>query len=163
MPKSKKPSSELLHGRVAALNFSPKGHIEGVMLQTDTGLAQLNFPKHGGDGLTASMAVGKKVSVQACFSDQAKDHAVYTLSDEDAAVTGTVLRLNRALHGEVNGCHLDDGTFLHLKPEGAHQFKVKVGEVVKATGTRHAGRDAVVLEVQTLERVGKALHNGAHP
>ena len=69
-------------------------------------------------------------------------------------VSGTIVRLNYALHGEVNGYHLDDGTFAHVKPEGAKKYKLRVGDQVKANGSLRAGSGATVLEVRALEKLG---------
>jgi hypothetical protein len=53
----------------------------------------------------------------------------------------------------VNGYHLDDGTFAHVKPEGAKRHKLRVGDQVKGVGRRRAGADAAVLEVRALEKL----------
>jgi hypothetical protein len=60
----------------------------------------------------------------------------------------------------VNGCHLDDGTFVHTKPDGARKYKLRVGDKVKATGERRTGTDAVVLEAHAVERLSKAPSRG---
>jgi len=52
MPKEPRPSDlQRLRGKVRAFNISPKGHIEGVMVETAAGSAQLNFPKHSAEAL----------------------------------------------------------------------------------------------------------------
>ena len=107
------------------------------------------------------MSVGAKIDVIAELETDEGDHPVYQAADAPAEVTGTVVRLNYALHGEVNGYHLDDKTFLHVKPDGAKNYKLRIGEKVKASGSRRQGTDAVVLEVSALERVGKRHEEGA--
>src|ERR1700733_6372150 len=108
MPK--KPRSSLaVRGMVTAHNLSPKGHVEGVLVDTPTGLVQLNFPKHAADDVSRSFAVGASVTVDAELEDEDGDHPVYRASDAKGSGSGRVVGLNYALHGEVNGYHLDDG------------------------------------------------------
>jgi hypothetical protein len=153
MPKHAHSSPPLqLRGEVSAFNISPKGHVEGVLLETSKGRAQVNFPKHDRDALSASLKVRAKVALQVKLENDDEEHPVYELCDADAKVTGTVVRLNYALHGEVNGCHLDDGTFVHLKPEGAKKYSLRVGDRVKAIGARRAGPSCVVLEAREVEK-----------
>jgi hypothetical protein len=152
MPKHAHPSPPLpLRGEVTAFNISPKGHIEGVLLRTSSGRAQVNFPKRGSEALPGSMKVGSKVALQVELKSDEEEHPVYELCDAEAEVTGTVVGLNYALHGEVNGCHLDDGTFVHLKPEGAKRHALRVGNKVRATGVRRAGPSCVVLDAREFE------------
>jgi hypothetical protein len=67
MPKKRtKPFSSLrLRGKVLAFNISPKGHIEGALVETTTGPAQLNFSKHAEEGLARSMHLGSKIDLEA--------------------------------------------------------------------------------------------------
>jgi hypothetical protein len=153
MPKHAHAAPPLqLRGEVSAFNISPKGHVEGVLLETSKGRVQVNFPKHDSDALSASMKVRAKVALHVKLENDDEEHPVYELCDADAKVTGTVVRLNYALHGEVNGCHLDDGTFVHLKPEGAKKHSLRVGDKVEAIGTRRAGPSCVVLEAREVEK-----------
>jgi hypothetical protein len=162
MPKHARSSPPLqLRGEVAAFNISPKGHVEGVLLETSKGRAQVNFPKHGSDAISASMKVGAKVALHVKLESDDGEHPVYELRDADAKVTGTVVRLNYALHGEINGCHLDDGTFVHLKPEGAKKHALRVGDRVKAIGARRAGPSCVVLEAREVEKRSRTDAAGA--
>ena len=155
MPKHTSPAQPL-EGSVIAFNVSPKGSLEGALLSTRTGLAQLNFPKHDDGALARSMKVGAKLAIDAELEHDDGPHPVYRASDAEGAVTGTIVRLNHALHGEPNGCILDDGTFIHLKPEGAKRHKLKVGETIKAHGTRRRGADAVVVDARSVERIRKS-------
>ena len=150
MPKSPKSSSRVkLQGKVVAFNISPKGQVEGALV----GIAQVNFPKNRPEPTPKSMRVGAKVDLHAEVESDEGAHPVYRVVDEDAEIRGSIVRLNYALHGEVNGYHLDDGTFLHVKPEGARKYKLHVGEKVRAIGSRRAGKDAVVLEVSALKHL----------
>jgi hypothetical protein len=49
-------------------------------------------------------------------------------------VEGTVSRFNYARHGEPNGVVLDNGDFLHLKPDGMKKVGLRVGQEVAAEG-----------------------------
>jgi hypothetical protein len=154
VPKKENRTSALkLRGKVLAFNISPKGHIEGVLLETSDGPAQVNFPKHDAEAFSRSTRLGTKLELNVKREPDEGEHPVYTAQADDAETSGTVVRLNFALHGEVNGYHLDDGTFAHVKPEGAKKYKVRIGDQVKAVGQRRAGSDATVLEVRSLEKL----------
>jgi hypothetical protein len=162
MPKHAHPPPPLqLRGEVSAFNISPKGHVEGVLLQTSTGRAQVNLPKQDSDTLLDSMKVGTRVALQVKLESDDEAHPVYELCDAEAGVTGTVVRLNYALHGEVNGVHLEEGTFVHLKPEGAKKYALHVGDKVKAIGVRRVGPAAVVLEAWVVEKQKRTDAAGA--
>jgi len=161
----KKRHSSLPHlrGKLSAFNISPKGHIEGAIVETASGSIQINFPKHEAEALVRAMRVGAEIDLEADFETDEGDHPVYLAARNGAAeseASGTVVRLNYALHGEVNGCHLDDGTFVHTKPDGARKYKLRVGERVKATGERRTGTDAVVLEAHAVERLARGQARG---
>ena len=162
MPKEQRSSSpEQLRGNVLAYNISPKGHIEGALVETASGRVQINFPRHDAEALAQSMGVDSKIDILAELESSEGEHPVYRAADAAGEASGTIVRLNYALHGEVNGYILDDRTFLHVKPDGAKKHKLCVGEKVKATGSQRPGTDAVVLEVTALERVGKPREDGA--
>lgn len=152
MPK-KRAKSLTLRGRVVAHNISPKGHVEGALVETSDGIAQLNFPKHGAEDLARTAAVGASIHLAVELEDDDGDHPVYRASDETTSVTGAVVRLNYALHGEVNGYHLDDGTFVHVKPDGARRYKLRVGDRITAEGPRRTGPAATVLEPERLRKI----------
>ena len=155
MPKKEKRAlSSKLRGKLIAFNISPKGHIEGALVETSDGRAQVNFPKHSADSLARSMTLGERIELEVEREPDEGEHPVYAASDSEGEVSGTIVRLNYALHGEVNGYHLDDGTFVHVKPDGAKKYDLRVGDKVKAQGLRRPGVDAAVLEVRALEKVG---------
>jgi hypothetical protein len=152
MPK--KSSVTSLRGKVVAHNISPKGHVEGALIETAKGIAQINFPKHAAEDFVRKAKIGASIDVPAeRDEDDEGDHPVYWASETSGAASGAVVRLNYALHGEVNGYHLDDGTFVHVKPDGAKRYKLRVGDRITAEGPRRAGPAAVVVEP---ERVTKA-------
>lgn len=131
MSKKKKRISRKLKGKVLAFNVSPKGHVEGVLVALPSRTAQLNFPRHEGHALSSVMATGSSFEL----------------------ASGKIVRLNYALRGDVNGYHLDEGTFVHVKPKSADKYQMEVGEHVHATGRRHPGADAIVLEAWRVERL----------
>lgn len=149
MTKKSRASAFQLHGKVLAYNMSPKGHIEGVLIETDRGLAQLNFAKHGADART--MSVGAMVDVAVELEHDRGDHPVYVPSDAEVPASGTISRLNYALHGDINGCHLDDGTFVHVKPDDAKAYDLRIGAKITATGSLRVGADAVVLDADAIK------------
>ena len=51
-----------------------------------------------------------------------------------ASYSGTVVRLNFARHGEVNGVVLDSGHFIHTRPDGMAKLQLAVGDRVEAQG-----------------------------
>jgi len=151
MPKKPSASTTQLRGKIVAHNISPKGEVEGVLIETARGLVQLNLPKHADDNAARGLKVGAKVDLEAEREDEDGEHPVYRATAGSDA-NGKVVRLNYARHGEVNGYHLDDGIFVHTKPDGAKRYKVKVGDQITAAGERRAGRDAVVLEATHVAR-----------
>jgi hypothetical protein len=133
-----------LIGVVRAVNFSPKGGIEGVLLDAGRGLVQVNLPPHAAaDGLAPGRTVTLSVeSDPHADRHPAGDHPVYQLlggseghSDAPVRVEGIVARLNYARHGEPNGVVLDTGDFVHLKPHGMKAAGLAVGDRVTAEGT----------------------------
>lgn len=154
-----KPALLELRGRVVSLNISPRGTTEGAILQTPSGVVQINFPKHEASALTQTMCVGADVVLATERESDHGDHPVYVAADALAEARGTIVRFNYALHGAVNGYHLDDKTFLHVKPEGAKKQKLCVGEKVRAIGSRRVGADAIVLEVREIARISKRPAN----
>jgi hypothetical protein len=163
MSKKARPSSSShVRGKVVAFNISPKGHIEGALVETTAGAIQLNFPKHDAEMFARSMRVGSTIDLNADLEADEGDHVVYRAEDSEAETDGTIIRLNYALHGEVNGYHLDDGTFVHVTPEGAREYELRVGERIKVSGPRRQGTDVVVLQARSVKRFGKQHQESPH-
>lgn len=154
MPK-KAPADEptRLAGKVIALNSSPKGQAEGALVETSGGVAQVNFSKHDESSLRPKYRVGTELDVRVEPESEKGGHPVYRVVDDQAALTGTIVRLNYSLHGEVNGYHLHEGTFIHVKPDGAKKLKLQIGQKVRATGLRRKGPDCVVMEATAVEKL----------
>lgn len=155
MPK-KRPSTNLLKGRVLSHNVSPKGHVEGILVESEDRVIQVNYPKHTATDLAKRLPIGSAVELTVELEDGEHDHPVYVTRDISAQASGKVVRFNYALHGEVNGYHLDDGTFVHVKPDGARRYKVAIGDRIVATGECRQGTDAVVMEAEQVTKASKA-------
>lgn len=167
-----------MSGPIRQLIYSPKGEIEGLLIEHEQRLVQLVVRK--GDDDTASMlahaAPGQTVAVKArpaapdkaaksehpVFEDLALetiDGHVPSLAEgaDDAAYAGRVVALNYARHGEANGVVLDTGDFIHLKPDGMRRFKLRVGDAVKANGDAQRMTNDQGWAVEATEINGKAV------
>lgn len=142
-----------VEGRFQHLVYSPKGGIEGVLIDTDGIPTQFVFDRH--DEAAAAPFIGLRTG-QTLVIEGAEQgpspkgdaaHTVYLferlvsldgLAPADAPagreVAGTVVRLNYARHGEANGVVLDTGDFVHTKPDGFARLALKVGDKVRAEG-----------------------------
>lgn len=135
-------------GIIEALNISPKGFCEGVLLKSGATRIQVNLSKEDSPRWDGLLAVGDSLSTEVEPEDPHGHpaHKVFrsvklmTLNGKAFAggneFSGRVERLNYARHGEVNGAILDSGDFLHLKPEGARLLRVKTGMKVQGHGDR---------------------------
>ena len=140
-------------GTVQGFNVSPHGTHEGFLLQTKTELVQINFPREWATAVADLAPVGSEVQVEARPEKEKgyPSHPVYQLirmkngnqneflvaasnGQGSTHFSGTVERLNYALHGELNGGILNTGDFLHLKPQGAAALEIAVGMEVKGIG-----------------------------
>ena len=154
MPKPH-PHQDLwsIEGRFQQLIFSPKGAIEGVLIETD-GLPT-QFVVDPQDGAIADqlarLNVGQSVVLEGPEEPPSPKgeaaHFVYRLTrlasvdgreksppDQPGDVSGKVVRLNYARHGVPNGVMLDTGDFVHTKPDGFERLGLKVGDKVHAEG-----------------------------
>ncbi len=137
-----------LSGTVRQHNFSPKGEIEGLVLETEAGPVQVNFP-HGPEATELPAPVpGSMVRFVVGADHRAAEHGsgdhpvCEFVADADAApeeggrpaTVGVVVRLNYARHGEPNGVVLDTGDFVHLKPHGMRLVPLAIGTRVRAEG-----------------------------
>jgi hypothetical protein len=141
-------------GIVQFFNVSPKGHYEGLLLESDDEVFQVNFPVEWSATVADVAKPGTHITVEIEPRETHghPSHPVYELihlsngegkKSSTRAVnargsghfSGTVERLNYALHGQVNGAILNTGDFLHVKPHGAAALALAVGMKVKATGS----------------------------
>jgi len=126
-------------GIVQTFNISPKGGLEGLLMESEGEIIQINFRQEFAAQIAALTAEGKefKADVEPEEAHGHPSHSVYRLlsvSGDNGHFTGKVKHLNYALHGEVNGALLDSGDFLHVKPDGAAALDLKPGMKVKGTG-----------------------------
>lgn len=140
MKASKGFTPAVLRCRVLHYNFSPKGTLEGLIVEAAGCPAQVVCPPHLADALARQVAEGVEAELRvepAAASDKGPAaHPVYHLLELPGgnAIEGTVARLNYAKHGEANGVVLDTGDFIHLKPDGMKKAKLTVGDRVTVEG-----------------------------
>ena len=149
---SRMPKPMTVEGRIENINISPRGDIEGLLVATADGTVQVNFDKKGAPS-AAQWPVGKRVRLAAVLEEEGFAHPVYQLAELGADVEGEVVRLNYARHGEVNGYVLASGVFVHVKPDGAKRFRVKVGDRIRASGERRSGSAAEVVDATDVVRL----------
>ncbi len=135
-----------LSGTVLQTVYSPKGTIEGLLLDVE-GVTVQFVCEQDLSSAVQSLAPGAEVtctgSVRPSSDKGEAHHDVYDLSGIEGLVdqapevaSGRVVRINFAKHGEPNGVVLDSGDFLHLKPSGMRAAGWKVGDQVSASGPR---------------------------
>lgn len=155
MPK--KSTRQTVCGEVVAHNISPRGDIEGVLMrlddEVDGSFIQINFPKHQEAQCSIKLPIGEHTELLVEPEHEEGEHLVYVMSDNASQVEGEVVALNYARHGEVNGYRLADGTFVHVKPDGARRSKVEVGDRISASGSLRVGAQTPVLETLSIERL----------
>lgn len=154
-----KPDTIALRGRLIHLIYSPKGGIEGVLLQASEGDIQLVLDKDDKASARQLLGVAGDSLVDAVVektpppSKGPAPHPVFRLvrlggsegksgkhkgARSAGTFNGKVARLNYARHGEPNGVVLDSGHFIHTKPDGMKQLGLTIGSQVEATGEARA-------------------------
>jgi len=142
-----------VEGRFQHLVYSPRGGIEGLLIDTDGVSTQFVV-----DPLDASLAdqlialrQGQSLVVEGTESGPSPKgeaaHTVYRFErlaaidgqepsapEPVASTGGRVVRFNYAKHGAANGVVLDNGDFIHTRPEGFVELGAKVGDEVRAQG-----------------------------
>lgn len=139
-----------IRGTLVARNLSPHGEWEGVLVDVDGDVVQVNLPKHGG-----KLPGDGQVELTVVKHDKRGKHLVYELAEAVAPVEGKIERFNYSRHGEVNGYHLDSGPMVHVKPDGARKAKLKIGDVIRASGELREGTDGTVVEAEAVAKVRK--------
>jgi len=142
-----------VEGRFQHLLYSPKGGIEGLLIDTEGIATQFVVDPH--DCASVALLLGLRrdqaLVVEGRESKPSPkgdgEHVVYHFerlaavdgrATEAAArptqVRGKVVRLNFARHGAANGVVLDSGDFVHLRPQGMERLQLKPGDQVQAQG-----------------------------
>ncbi|MGJ7505896.1 hypothetical protein [Variovorax sp. GT1P44] len=145
-----------VEGRFRQLIYSPKGTIEGVLIDTDGVSTQFVVDRHD-PALAGQLAVlreGQALVIEGTEADPSPkgepEHTVYQFErlasvdgkslaspqhSHGGKAVGTVVRFNYAKHGVANGVVLDSGDFIHTKPDGMARLGLKIGDKVQAEGT----------------------------
>lgn len=165
-------------GRFQQLIFSPKGAIEGLMIDTQGVPTQFvtDAQDPGTVALFGALQVGQKLVVEGTEAGPSPKHAngdaphtVYRFErlvsidghppqavPPQEGTMGTVARFNYARHGEANGVVLDNGDFVHTRPGGLSVLGLKIGDWVTAEGTARAlatGSGRVIEAVRVNDQV----------
>ncbi len=163
-----KPGESTLKGTVRAFNFAPKGEVDGLLIDVDGRVVQVNIPpeKARGARQMVGLAVEMVIGPEPKVADHPKgDHPVHKFvafaGESPAAEPDHEPRpkhgLNYAKHGEANGVVLDTGDFVHLKPDGMKAAGLRVGQEVTARGKATAsesGKRAIEADVVNGEEIG---------
>lgn len=150
-----KKTSTALSGTLRQLLLSPKGALEGLVLDIRGAPVQVSMTPGTLDAIALQRAIGQRISVKATpdLSPKTKHgaHPVFTLdsvtaiagkrmkatkaSNGTGPLRGVVSEIHYARHGEPNGVILQTGEFIHLRPHGLRQSGLTVGAKVSARGT----------------------------
>lgn len=163
-----------LEGRLQHLLYSPRGSVEGALIDVDGVPVQFVLGPHDEP---AAHAFARLQPGQAVVAEgtavEARGHApheVYALErlvsvdgrppapDEAMRqVQGHVARIHHARHGEPNGVVLDSGDFVHTRPDGFAKLGLKPGDAVTASGPARPlqGGAGHLIEARTVN--GQAL------
>ena len=165
-----KDKSESLSGTLQQLLFSPKGGIEGLLLEIDSQPIQVSLKSGKPDANVLKDAIGKPIEViaSADHSPKTKDgaHPVYQLdsitklagkayeSNGTQPIKGVVASIHYAKHGEPNGVILESGEFIHTRPHGMKKLKLHLGSKVVAHGeVRTTVLGTALIEAHEVNRV----------
>ena len=146
-----------VEGQFQQLVFSPKGGIEGVLIDTDGVPTQFVTDPHDPAvaDLFGTLRAGQSLVIEGSEAGPSpKGEAAHSVYDFERLVSvdgkapkapqshgdgvGTVVRFNYAKHGAANGVVLDNGDFVHTRPDGFERLGLKVGDKVKAEGEARA-------------------------
>lgn len=135
------------------LVYSPKGAVEGVLIDTDGIPTQFVTDPHdmATGELLATLRPGQALVLEGTEAGASPKgeppHTVYAFerlasvdgqpprpTPSQATVAGKVVRLNHARHGAPNGVLLDSGDFVHTRPDGFEQLGLKIGDRLEAVG-----------------------------
>lgn len=158
-----------VEGRFQHPVYSPKGTVEGVLIDCDGAPAQFVFEAHHpAAAALAALQPGQAVVLEGTAAEPSSKgepaHEVFGLErlvsvdghphalPAPQPVQGRVVRLNYAKHGAPNGVVLDSGDFVHVKPGGFARLGLQVGDTVEAEGEVRplAGGIGRVMEARTV-------------
>ena len=161
-----------IHGRVAQWSLTPRGDIDGLILEDGT---QVHMPPHLGPRLVDAVRPGDAVTVRGLraralplvqalsVTDNANGRTVQ--DDGPGAkpprpppppggqwtqVDGQIRQLLYGPRGDTNGALLEDGTQVRVPPRGAADAQLAPGRWLVAQGYRIAGPYGRVLDAQMI-------------
>ena len=142
-----------VEGVFQQLVYSPKGAIEGVLIDTDGIATQFVTDAHDDAtaGLLATLRPGQALVLEGIDAGPSPrgepPHTVYQferlvsvdgqpprVAPASATVSGRVVGFNHTRHGTPNGVLLDSGDFVHTRPEGFERLGLKGGDMLEAEG-----------------------------
>ena len=149
------PRIEKFHGLLQDFNLSPRGAVEGFVLHSEGQTVQVNVTPEV--GFAAVRGIGQTVEVtvepESFAAKLGKgEHPVYRLitltgadgkpliqsasgKPEPITMQGVVKRINYARHGAANGVVLENGDFVHVRPDVMKRRNFKSGDPVTVEGT----------------------------
>jgi hypothetical protein len=145
---------QTISGAFKYLIYSPKGMIEGLLLEVDHEPLQVVIqPEEPLAASFAKLKEGETLELETSAEKHSHKgepaHPVHRMHkllaiggkawEPDARhlhaeIKGIVARFNYAKHGAPNGVVLDSGDFVHLKPEGMAASALAIGDMVDAVG-----------------------------
>jgi hypothetical protein len=145
-----------VEGRFQHLIYSPKGGIEGLLIETEGIVTQFAIDPDDAASVAQLLSLRRDQALvvegrEAGPSPKGDgEHVVYHFerlaavdgrathsAARETQVHGKVVRLNFAKHGAANGVVLDSGDFVHLRPQGMERLQLKPGDQVEAEGAAH--------------------------
>ena len=130
-----------LKGTIAQTLYSPRGGIEGFLL--DVGRVTVQFVCNEHDLAAQALHEGQDIvaigTVRLPSIKVNAEHEVFDLVGLPGAtvsadlIRGKIVRFNYAKHGERNGVILDSGDFIHTRPDGLKRLGWRIGQTVKVT------------------------------
>nr|WP_145545955.1 hypothetical protein [Variovorax boronicumulans] len=141
-----------VEGRFQHLVFSPKGGVEGFLIDTDGIVTQYVVDPHDAASVSQLLRLedGQPLTVEGRKTPPSPkgegEHVVYRFerlaavegdapaAPKDTEARGKVVRLNFARHGAPNGVVLDTGDFVHTRPDGMARLGLQIGDAVHAEG-----------------------------
>ena len=145
-----------VEGRFQHVIYSPKGTVEGMLIDTNDVLTQFVVDGHdaASAALLGTLRTGQRLVVEGTETAPSPKgdaaHTVYRFerlasvdgrepvsSPASTVSEGRVVRLNYARHGEANGVVLDNGDFVHTRPDGFAALGLRLGDDVLVEGDMH--------------------------
>ena len=145
---SQRPHIRRLRGSFRQPLFSPRGRLEGLLLDIGQQTAQVVLQPEQVPAALSQAEVGQFLSLEAVAvepADGAITHPIYEFlaliaidgkpaETAPAVLRGRVAGINYARQGQADGVMLDTGDFVHLGVDGFRVAELSTGDEVIATG-----------------------------